>query len=49
MPTAPFLWRIELRVPSQTIPHFEQAHRHCGLKLIDTITVDGWQTLLMAR
>ncbi len=25
------------------------AHRHFGLKLIDTITVDGWQTLLMAR
>jgi len=25
------------------------AHRHFGLKLIDTITVDGWQTLLIAR
>ena len=25
------------------------AHRHFGLKLIDTIIVDGWQTLLIAR
>ena len=25
------------------------AHRHCGLKLIDTIPVDGWQTLVIAR
>ena len=25
MPTATFLWRIELRVPTQAIPHFEEA------------------------
>ncbi len=25
------------------------AHRHFGLKLIDTITLDGWQALLMSR
>lgn len=25
MPTATFLWRVEIRVPSQAIPHFEEA------------------------
>ena len=31
MPTATFLWRIELRVPAKAVPHFEEVPRPGGM------------------